>query len=323
MKKALITGIRGQDAHYLAHELLEQGYVVVGTSREEIKNYQINETLIPVLSLDLRNKAMIEQIVVQQEPDEIYCLAAQSSSSTFDYDPHDMLMTNGLSVVSFMEAIKNHRPHARLCFASSSETFAGACESPQTESTSLVPVNGYGAAKAYGHNMVKIFRERFDVRACTAVLYNHESPRRAGDYVTTKVCRAAVHIAHGVQKELELGDLSSQRDWSHARDVAQAMVLMLQRERQEDFVIASGQLRSVAQLCEVAFLHVGLDYKKFVVSKPDQKRRQDRIALAGNPNKALTQLGWKPKISFEQLIHEMIDHQQRLFDNSSFTLGKS
>lgn len=240
-------------------------------------------------------------------PNELYNLAARSSSKQLFDDPVETAKINGLSPVFFLEAIRETSPYTRFCQAASSELFAGCQLTPQDESTPYYPINAYGAAKAFAANMVSAYRIRYRIFATTAILFNHESPRRGLEYVTRKISRTVAKIAKGQEKFLKLGNLDSRRDWGFAGDYTRAMWLMLQQPSAEDFVIATGITHSVREFCEVAFSHVGLDYKEFVVVDPKWARRSDSIELRGNPAKAFQRLNWHPTISFSELVCMMVD----------------
>lgn len=308
MRKALITGLRGQDGSYLAELLLECGYEVVGTSHtaEHAGQWVFNGSIAQVRYLDLSDFSQVRDVIGELQPDEVYNLAARSSSAQLFDDPIATAEINGLAAVRFLEAIREVSPHTRFCQAASSELFAGTDISPQDESTPYRPINAYGAAKAFAANMVAAYRVRHGLFATTAILFNHESPRRGMDYVTRKITHAVAKIALGQTKELTLGSLDSHRDWGFAGDYARAMWLMLQQQTAEDFVIATGETHSVREFCELAFSHVGLNYLDFVRSDPQWARRAETIELRGNPTK-IKQLGWQSSVGFEGLVRMMVD----------------
>lgn len=319
MRKALITGLRGQDGSYLAELLLECGYEVVGTSHtaEHAGQWVFNGSIARVRYLDLSDFSQVRDVIGELQPDEVYNLAARSSSAQLFDDPIATAEINGLAAVRFLEAIREVSPLTRFCQAASSEMFAGTDISPQDESTPYRPINAYGAAKTFAANMVAAYRARHGLFATTAILFNHESPRRGMDYVTRKITHAVAKIALGQAKELTLGSLDSHRDWGFAGDYAQAMWLMLQQQTAEDFVIATGETHSVRQFCEVAFSHVGLNYLDFVRIDPQWARRSETIELRGNPTK-IKQLGWQPSVGFEGLVRMMVDADlDRLKSNSN------
>jgi len=308
-RTALITGIGGQDGCYLAELLLAQGYKVIGTSHREDAgtSIRIAGSEVPTVHLSLTRTDEIKALLETIRPDEIYNLASRSSSAQLFDDPIATSTINGLAVVAFLEVLRGTLPRARFCQASSSELFANSKQSPQDENTPMLPRNAYGAAKLFAHTMIGAYREQFGVFACSAILFNHESPRRGPEYVTRKVTLAAARIAEGRADALQLGSLDSRRDWGFAGDYARAMWLMLQQDAPEDFVIATGQTHSVGDLCEVAFARVGLDYRDHVRVDQDQGRRPETIELRGNPAKAMAKLRWRPSVSFAELIGMMVD----------------
>jgi GDPmannose 4,6-dehydratase len=313
-KSALITGIGGQDGSYLAEFLLSKGYKVVGTSHK-IKKTQ--NPLIHVKQLNLESSSEIIEIVDTLKPTEIYNLAARSSSSNFFDDPVATAEINGMTTLRFLEAIKSFSPYSRFCQAASSEIFAGAIITPQDEATPHSPVNDYGASKVFASNMVSIYRDRYGLFASTAILFNHESPRRSIDYVTRKITYTVAKIAHGFSDKLIIGNLDSCRDWGFAGDYVRAMWMIMQHHNPEDFVIATGVTHSVRDICEIAFSHVGLDYRSFVHIDPNWTSRNDRAVLCGNYNKINKTLGWRPRVSFVDLIRMMVDADMLLIRSYS------
>ena len=308
-RTALITGIGGQDGFYLAELLIARGYHVVGTSHRENapKSIRIAETDVPVEHLDLTHIEEIGTLLERIRPDEIYNFASRSSSAQLFDDPIATSCINGLAVVGFLEVLRNTLPKSRFCQASSSELFANSRQSPQDEDTQMLPRNAYGAAKLFAHSMIGAYRDKFGVFACSAILFNHESPRRGMEYVTRKVTATVARIAEGLADSLKLGSLESRRDWGYAEDYVRAMWLMLQQNAAEDFVIATGHTHSVRDLCEAAFLRVGRDYRNYVVVDQNNERRRETVELRGNPAKAMAKLGWQPTVSFAELIGIMVD----------------
>ncbi len=308
-KTALITGLRGQDGSYLAEYLLTKGYRVIGTSHVAACTFRLPELGIEVEveQLDLSSTAGVKHVIDKVRPDEVYNLAARSSSAQLFDEPVATAEINGLAAVRFLEAIREVSPHTRFCQAASSELFVGADISPQDENTPYRPMNAYGAAKAFAANMVAAYRARHGLFATTAILFNHESPRRGMDYVTRKITHTVAKIALGKATELMLGTLDSRRDWGFAGDYARAMWLMLQQQSAEDFVIATGEAHSVREFCEVAFSHVGLDYLDFVRIDPQWARRVETVELCGNPAKIKQHLGWRPSVGFDDLVRMMVD----------------
>jgi GDPmannose 4,6-dehydratase len=308
---ALITGVNGQDGSYLADLLLAKGYRVLGTvrptSREKLGRIAHIERQIELLDLDLLDRAAMQRLLEQHRPSEVYNLAARASSAQLHVDPVLTAEYNGIAVVHLLESILRVDPSIRFCQASSSEMFGNADRSPQDEKTPFVPRNPYGAAKLYGHWMTANYRDSHGLFACSAILFNHESPRRGHEFVTRKISRAAAMIRAGRQAQLELGDLEARRDWGFAGDYVQAMWLMLQARVASDYVIATGETHSVRELCEVAFRQVGLDYRKYVVENPGDKRRPESIQLVGDPSRAQQELGWRRTKSFAELVEMMVD----------------
>lgn len=308
-KIALITGITGQDGAYLAENLLAKNYYVVGTSHTKAFNLSLPqlENVIEVEHLDLTNSVGIKNIIQKLQPDEVYNLAARSSSAQLFDDPVTTADINGVSVVRLLEAMREVSPHTRFCQAASSEVFAGTSLTPQDESTPFLPINAYGAAKTYAMNIVSAYRLHYQLYAVSAILFNHESPRRGVEHVTRKISHAVAQIALGQAHELVLRSLESRRDWGFAGDYVNAMWLMLQQPVPEDFVIATGMTHSVKDICEIAFKHVGLDYSDYVSVDPSFVGRNEAIELCGNPMKAKTKLKWTHSIGFCELVKMMVD----------------
>ncbi len=308
---ALITGVNGQDGSYLTELLLEQGYRVLGTirpaSRANLQRIAHIQERIEIFDLDLLDRPAMQQLIDEQRPSEIYNLAARASSTQLHADPVLTAEYNGVAVAHLLESIRSIDPAIKFCQASSSEMFGNADRTPQSESTPFHPRNAYGAAKLYGHWMTVNYRETQGLFACSAILFNHESPRRGHEFVTRKVTRAAAMIRAGRQERLELGSLDARRDWGFAGDYVRAMWLMLQARAAGDYVVATGDTHSVRELCEIAFDKVGLDYRRYVVENPTAKRRVDLTQLVGDSSLARQTLGWSPSVSFVQLIEMMVD----------------
>lgn len=308
-RTAVITGLRGQDGSYLAEHLVALGYGVIGTSHEFEGQFKLPDApqSVEIRRLDLADTAAVAALVAEVQADEIYNLGARSSSAQLFDDPLMTAEINGLACVRFLEAIRQTSPKTRFCQAASSEVFAATTMSPQDEGTPFCPNNAYGAAKSYAANMVFAYRERYGLFASTAILYNHESPRRGREYVTRKITSAVAQIALRGSGELMLGDLESRRDWGFAGDYARAMYLILQHKVAEDFVIATGRTHSVRDFCEIAFSHAALDYREFVRINPEWTRPPDKVERRGNPTKASSKLGWKPGLAFADLVRQMVD----------------
>jgi GDPmannose 4,6-dehydratase len=309
MKIALITGVMGQDGRLLTDWLLAKGYQVHGTTRHitaSVNSYA-HEKNISVHELMLDQPKLINALVEKLQANEIYHLAARSSSAQLADDPCASAHINGLSVLYFLEAIRNFSQISKFCFASSSEIFAGTDTTPQSERTLIEAINPYGIAKNFGMQWVNHYRSEHQLFASSAILFNHESIYRGDHYVTRKITCAAANIYLGKLESVILGNLDSQRDWMHAGDAVRGLWAMLQAKDADDFVLGSGVLHSVRDVCEVAFSHLGLDYRNHVVSQTDALRRQEKIQLQADIRKAQATLQWQPEIGFTQMIQEMVD----------------
>ncbi|MFD1179410.1 GDP-mannose 4,6-dehydratase [Paenibacillus puldeungensis] len=311
-KRALITGITGQDGSYLADLLLEKGYKVFGLRRRTsvpiMENIQHIVNEVEFIDGDLTDLSSLIHAVKVANPDEVYNLAAQSFVGTSWDQPILTGQVTALSVTNMLEALRIVKPTARYYQASSSEMFGKVVETPQKETTPFYPRSPYGVAKVYGHWMTVNYRESYNMFACSGILFNHESPRRGIEFVTRKITDAVVKIKCGLQHELRLGNLDALRDWGYAKDYVECMWLMLQQDRPDDYVIATGETHSVREFCEIAFSHVGLDYTNYVVTDPKFFRAAEVDLLLGDPAKAINNLGWNPqKTTFKQLVHLMVD----------------
>ena len=311
MPTALITGVTGQDGSYLAEFLLGKGYKVFGmnrrTSTDNAERIEHLAERIEILQGDLLDQNSLQAVIVESQPDEIYNLAAQSFVPTSFQQPLLTGEITGLGVTRLLEAIRSVNPKIRMYQASTSEMFGKVREVPQTELTPLYPRSPYGVAKVYGHWITINYRESYNLFACSGILFNHESPRRGLEFVTRKVSSTVAKIKTGHTKELRMGNLESKRDWGFAGDYVEAMWLMLQQDEPDDYVVATGETHSVRELCEVAFAYAGLDYRDYVVIDPRFVRPAEVDLLVGDPTKAHKKLGWKPKITFRQLIEMMVD----------------
>jgi len=311
MKTALITGIGGQDGSYLTELLLEKEYRVVGTVPDDdpanIDRIRHLLARIEIVRDDLLDQDRIERIFRDRQPEEVYNFAANSVLSASFHQPILATMVLAMGVTRILESIRRYAPKARFFQASSSEIFGKPAEVPQSETTPFHPRNPYGVSKAYGHLMTMTYRENYGLYACSGILYNHESPRRSPDFVTRKITQAAARIKLGMAKELRLGNLDARRDWGFAGDYVQAMWLMLQQERPDDFILATGETHSVRELCDEAFSHVNLDYRKYVVHESETYRPPETAQLVGNPSKARRILGWVPTVPFRELVRTMVD----------------
>ena len=317
-KRALITGITGQDGSYLAELLLEQDYEVIGMVRrtstvnfERIAHLQDRLTLVPG---DLLDEVSMIELLRDQRPVEVYNLAAQSFVQTSFGQPVLTGDTTGLGVTRLLDAIRIVDPGIRFYQASSSEMFGKVVEVPQREATPFYPRSPYGVAKLYGHWITINYRESYDLHASSGILFNHESPRRGLEFVTRKITNAVAQIKRGMATELRLGNLDAQRDWGFAGDYVEAMWLMLQQDEPGIYVISTDETHSVREFCELAFGAVDLDYQDFVVQDAKFFRPAEVDLLVGDSTHARTTLGWKPKVSFEELVHMMVDADLALVD---------
>jgi GDPmannose 4,6-dehydratase len=315
-KRALITGITGQDGSYLAEVLLEKGYEVHGmVRRASTETFQRLEGIRDSITLhtgDLLDQRSLGDVMRDCEPEEIYNLAAMSFVAASWSQPVLTAEFTAVGVTRILEAMREVAPDARFYQASSSEMFGQVLEVPQTERTPFYPRSPYGVAKCYGHFITVNYRESYDLFACCGILFNHESERRGLEFVTRKVTHAAAAIKLGLQQEVALGNLEAERDWGYARDYVEAMWMMLQQDEPEDYVIATGEAHSVRELVDVAFAHVGLDPADHVRIDPRYLRPAEVEHLIGDPGKARDQLGWTPTTSFEDMVKLMVDSDLEL-----------
>lgn len=313
MKKALITGITGQDGAYLAKLLLDKGYHVFGllarrsTSSLWRLKYLHIDTQVEYIEGDLTDVSSLMRAIEQTKPDEVYNLGAQSFVGTSWKQPIATAEVTGMGVLNVLEAMRLINPQAKFYQASSSEMFGMIQEPLQTEKTPFYPRSPYGVAKLFGHWMTKNYRESFNIFACSGILFNHESPLRGIEFVTRKVTDAVARIACGEQKELRLGNIDAKRDWGYAEDYVEAMWLMLQQEKADDYVIATGKTATVREMCEIAFGYVGLNYEDYLIIDPSLYRPAEVDILLGNPVKAKEKLNWVPKKTLRELIQLMVD----------------
>ena len=310
-KRALITGITGQDGSYLAELLLDEGYEVIGMVRrsstvtfERIAHLQDRIATVPG---DLLDQASMIELLRAHRPDEVYNLAAQSFVQTSFSQPVLTGDVTGLGVTRLLDAIRIADPDIRFYQASSSEMFGKVVEVPQSETTPFYPRSPYGVAKLYGHWITVNYRESYDLHASSGILFNHESPRRGLEFVTRKISNTVAKIKLGQATELRLGNLDAERDWGFAGDYVRAMWLMLQQDTPDDYVVATGTTQSVREFCEVAFGHVGLNYEDYVVIDEKFYRPAEVDLLIGTPGKAGEKLGWTPTVGFEDLVTMMVD----------------
>jgi GDPmannose 4,6-dehydratase len=312
-KSALITGLTGQDGAYLAKLLLEKGYQVHGlvARRSSDTRWRLRElgieSQINYLDGDLADACSIQRAVIKAKPQEVYNLGAQSFVGSSWDQPVTTGIVDGLGVTHMLEAIRQFSPETRFYQASTSEMFGLIQAERQDENTPFYPRSPYGVAKLYGHWITVNYRESFGLHASSGILFNHESPLRGIEFVTRKVSDAVARIKLGKQRELRLGNIDAKRDWGFAGDYVEAMWLMLQQDKADDYVVATGVTTTVREMCRIAFAHVGLDYQEHVVIDPAFFRPAEVEVLLGNPGKAERVLGWTPKTSLENLIQSMVE----------------
>jgi GDPmannose 4,6-dehydratase len=311
-KKALITGLTGQDGSYLAELLISKGYHVDGLVRRSSSgNLDRIRHLggdLKIMSGDLLDQSSLMDVITESQPDEIYNLASQSYVPLSWTQPALTAEYTALGVSRLLESIRRCKPDAKFYQASSSEVFGQPDESPQTERTAFRPRNPYGVAKAYAHWMTINYRNQYKLYACCGITYTHESPRRGSEFVFRKITQGAAKIKLGQAQELKLGNLDAQRDWSFAPDVVEAIWLMLQQEVADDFIIASGELHSVKELVQYAFDAVGLNWQDYVSVDPAFYRPDEDVQLVGSIAKINQQVGWKPRHSFKAMVELMVEH---------------
>ena len=321
IKKALITGITGQDGSYLSEFLLKKNYQVYGLVRrvaledESHRLWRIKHLLkkIKLSSASLESYASIVKIIQKIKPDEIYHLGAQSYVAYSFEDEFSTLNTNINGTHYILSAIKDFSPKSKFYFAGSSEMFGKVQKNKQDERTRFYPRSAYGISKVAGFELTRNYREAYKIFACTGILFNHESPRRGFEFVTRKISSSVAKIKLGKQKTLQLGNIFAKRDWGHAKDYVEAMWLMLQQKKPEDFVIGTGKMHSVKDFAKLAFSIVGLNYKKYVKFNKTLLRPAEVDTLKANYNKAKKILKWKPKINFTQLVKEMVKEDLKFF----------
>lgn len=315
MKTALITGITGQDGSYLAELLLKKGYRVIGT----VRSLSTALNIIPcslAQSVELAEWDMLDQhkmveLLIQYRPSELYNFAAYSSGERMFDEATSIADINGLAITRILDSIRSVDSDIKFCQASSSEIFGAPLDSPQSEETRFNPRTPYGAAKLYAHFMIDVYRRRYGLFACSAILFNHESPRRRLEFVTRKISHTAAQIKLGLVGELKLGNLDARRDWGYSKDYVRAMWLMLQHKHPNDYVVATGITHSVRQLCEYAFTHLDLDYRDYVHVDSASYRPDEATQLVGDPSRIRDQLGWQPQCDVISLIQMMVDEDLR------------
>jgi len=311
MKTALITGVAGQDGLLLSKFLLSKGYRVVGLERSG--NAAILDRIRDILDQiilvrgSIQDQSLLVRLLEEYDPCEVYNLAAHSFVPSSWGQAILTGEINALGVTRILEAIRSVNPKIRFYQASSSEVFGNAVETPQNENTPFRPRSPYGVAKAYGHSITVNYREMFGLYAVSGILYNHESPFRGLEFVTRKISLGAVNIKLGKARELRLGNLEARRDWGYAGDYVQAMWLMLQQSKAEDYVIGTGEIHSVREFCEIAFARLGLDYREYVIVDPRFYRPNEDTLLVADASKARRQLGWRPSVNFCELVEMMVD----------------
>jgi GDPmannose 4,6-dehydratase len=330
-RRALITGITGQDGSYLAELLLQKGYAVHGVVRRvaledpehRLSRLHAIRSQIVLHAASLESYASLHQVVGKVQPDECYHLAAQSFVSYSFDDEFSTLNTNINGTHYLLAAAKNLVPHCRFYFAGSSEMFGKADEAPQNELTRFHPRSTYGISKVAGYELTRNYREAYGMHASSGILFNHESPRRGFEFVTRKITSGVARILAGRSSTLPLGNLEAKRDWGHAREYVGAMWRMLQQPEPDDYVIATGETHSVREFVELAFSHVGLDYRQYVVGDPDLFRPAEVNLLLGDSSRARAKFGWAPKIGFETLVREMVEEDCRALGVGPWSKGTS
>lgn len=319
MKKAIITGIAGQDGSYFAELLLEKGYEVHGVVRpskgnDDCRLWRI-AGITDKLSLhdcDLTDPEQVESLFLSVMPDEVYHLASKVQPRLIFEQERNIFDVNFFGVFNLLRAIKKYKSGCRLYCAGSSLMFGVVKESPQNEETPMNPSTPYGIAKVAAHHFVKMYREAYGIYACTGILFNHESPRRDEIFLPRKITKAVANIKAGKQEKLLLGDLETKRDWSYAGDVVESMWLMLQQRAPEDFVIGSNELHSIKDLLEIAFGYLDLNWKDYVVYDPKLLRKIEYVNLCADNRRARVMLGWAPKVKFQELIEQMVKNDYEL-----------
>lgn len=315
MKKAIITGITGQDGSYLAELLLEKDYEVHGVvnpshGKDASQRWRIDGIIdkLHLHTCDVTNSEQVESVFVSVMPDEVYHLASKVQPRLIFEEEKNIFDVNFLSVFNYLHAIKKFKHNCRLYCAGSSLMFGAAHISPQNEDTPMNPTTPYGIGKVAAHHFVRVYREAYGIFACTGILFNHESPRRDDIFLPRKITKAVASIKTGKQEKLLLGDIETKRDWSYAGDVVESMWLMLQQREPEDFVIGSNELHSIKDLLEIAFGYLNLNWKEYVVYDPSLLRKIEYVNLCADSSRARERLGWAPKVSFQELIEKMVQH---------------
>jgi GDPmannose 4,6-dehydratase len=313
-KTALITGVAGQDGSYLSEYLLSKGYEVHGIVRRnsvpENQDSRIKGMGITTHYGDLLDPYSLTRIIQEVNPDEVYNLGAQSHVRiSFDV-PSFTIQTNALGVLNLLEAVRQFNPKIKVYQASSSEMFGNTVDEDgyQRKTTPMNPTSPYGCAKVMGYNLMRHYRAAYDMHCCNGILFNHESPRRGSNFVTNKIVKGAVEIHKGLRNELALGNLDASRDWGHSKDYVRAMHMLLNNEEPSDWVVATGESRTIRQMCEITFAHLDMDYREYVTVDPQYFRPQELDFLRGDSSEIREKLGWKPEYTFESMVEEMVDH---------------
>jgi GDPmannose 4,6-dehydratase len=323
MKTAFITGIAGQDGSYLSELLLEKGYRVTGIIRRNSTVEHQRDRISHLSNMeieygDLLDQSSLEHALLKFKPDEIYNLGAQSHVRISSDIPQFTVQTNANGVLNLLEAYKRVCPESKFYQASSSEMFGSSVDDDgyQRETSKMTPVSPYGCSKVFGFNITRYYRNAFGLHVCNGILFNHESPRRGSNFVTNKVVKAAVEISLGLRNQLELGNMDSFRDWGHSKDYVKAMHLILQNPTPSDWVVATGETRSVRDMCIYVFSRLGLNYQDYVVQNAKFLRPEELPYLRGDSKRIRTELNWVPEYTFETLMNEMIEFWQEYYKNN-------
>ena len=313
-KKALITGIAGQDGSYLAELLLSKGYEVHGIVRRnsvsENQDSRIRDLDLTLHYGDLLDVRSLTRIISEVKPDEVYNLGAQSHVRVSFDVPSFTIQTNALGVLNLLEVCRQVVPNVKFYQASSSEMFGNSVDDDghQRKTTPMTPTSPYGCAKVMGYNLVRHYRAAYNMHACNGILFNHESPRRGSNFVTNKIVKGAVEIKKGKRKKLALGNLNASRDWGHSKDYVRAMHMIVNNDKAGDWVVATGESRTIRDMCKVTFEKLGLNYEDYVEVDPKYFRAQELDFLKGDSSEIREVLGWKPEYTFESMVEEMVDH---------------
>tara|TARA_Y100001938_G_scaffold143671_1_gene216867 strand:+ start:12563 stop:13534 length:972 start_codon:yes stop_codon:yes gene_type:complete len=313
-KKALITGIAGQDGSYLAELLLSKGYEVHGIVRRnsvsENQDSRIRDLDLTLHYGDLLDVPSLTRIISEVKPDEVYNLGAQSHVRVSFDVPSFTIQTNALGVLNLLEVCRQVVPNVKFYQASSSEMFGNSVDDDghQRKTTPMTPTSPYGCAKVMGYNLVRHYRAAYNMHACNGILFNHESPRRGSNFVTNKIVKGAVEIKKGKRKKLALGNLNASRDWGHSKDYVRAMHMIVNNDKAGDWVVATGESRTIRDMCKVTFEKLGLNYEDYVEVDPKYFRAQELDFLKGDSSEIREVLGWKPEYTFESMVEEMVDH---------------